>query len=528
MPAIPKELFDGAMTAAMFATPEQVDAAEVYQQRYAKIHRVEALLEANFPHWPPEHRRIVADEVIENLRPGEPLIAAVRRWVPDFWKEMLCKSEKGDEGQLISNPYNAYVLLKYHPDVRGSIRLNMFKKAVEVRGGALAGHSDIDDIVTAAQDWLFNSYKISIPFQDLGRRLVMVAKENTYDPIEDYLRNLKWDGTPRICAEGGWLTRYAGAEAIDPEYVVEVGRKWILAAISRALEPGSKTDVVLIMEGDQGLKKSSAFEALGGKWYADAAIALGDKDSKLLAASAWVVELPDMASFKRSEVNALKAFFATRNDTFRVPYGRGMIKSPRRCIFVTTTNDEEYLSDPTGNRRYWPVKCYRIDMAGLLRDRDQLWAEAVAIYLEYETCPDCAVSTDTVWGQKPRCPKHSWWLSPEMARIAAAEAKTREEEDVWTPAVLAFVNHPVRKDSTGSIRAAEVPLEITTTNCLVHGVGKPLENCQQPDKIRVGKILRHLGYIPDGKPHRGARVYVKKADKERHGGPRPPSKLKIV
>ena len=117
---------------------------------------------------------------------------------------------------------------------------------------------------------------------------------------------------------------------------------------------------------------------LGGKWFTDASLALGDKDAQMIISRAWIVELAELASFKKSETESRKAFFSRPVDTYRPPYGARVIDTPRRCIFVGTTNDDDYLSDLTGNRRYRPVKCTAIDIEALKSDRDQLWAEAVA------------------------------------------------------------------------------------------------------------------------------------------------------
>lgn len=496
-----REIYEEALALARGATDEQLDDADWHGHLHKLAYSAERILAESVPEMSETDRWIVAREVAENWRPHEPIVNTVRRWVSESWKEMLVVDAKE---QLLSTPINAYVLLQNHPDVRGSIRLNLFTHQVEVHDGALAGFSGIDAIVTKAQDWICSEYDVVIPHSDIGRRLVMVAEEWSFDPIRDYLLGLRWDGEPRV---DRMLEYYAGAEADDPRYLAEVSRCFMVGAASRGLDPGSKVDMVLIAEGLQGLKKSAFFEVLGGPYYADASIALGDKDSKMLASSALILELPEMASFKRSDQNQLKAFLTTRSDTYRVPYGRGIVRIPRRCVFCTTTNDDhDYLPDPTGNRRYLPVKCSQTRIFELIRDRDQLWAEAVYRYRASETCPACAASTDTVWGQRPRCEAHRWWLGPEMAQIARREVARREETDVWTPAVLEWCRNPVKPDALG-LRTSTEKVAITTPNILQYAVGKPLAQCGQADKIRVGRILRQAGYRID-KPHRGDRVYV--------------------
>lgn len=508
--------YDEGLVAAAMTTPEQMLESEMAQHHFKIVYAAERTLAASVPKLVDIALRwTIAREVAQYYRKHDTILEAVRRWYPDSWRDNL--KREGKNNKLAINPMNAYLLLKYHPAVRGSIRFNLFTKQIEIKDGPLALRKaeDLDSIVTAAQDWIYSVEDVCINIQDLGRRVAAVAIENSFDPIRDYLTGLRWDGVSRIEANGGWLARYAGAHSDAANYISEVGKKFLVAAISRALDPGSKTDVVLLLLGTQGLKKSSLFEALGGNFYADAAIALGDKDSKMMASSSWILELPDMASFKRSEQNAMKAFLTTRIDKFRAPFGRGILPYPRRCVFCTTTNDEEIFQDATGNRRYLPAKCYgqddrdgnaKTDIAGLIRDRDQLWAEAVAIYMAADSCVNCDASTDMVWGQRPRCDKHSWWLSRAMERVAEGETKIYEDHDVWTAAVLAWAENPV--DDVTGLKREEKKLDITTVNCLVYGIGKPLGQCTQWDKIRVGKILGMNGY-ESGKPHRGLRIYEK-------------------
>ena len=170
-----------------------------------------------------------------------------------------------------------------------------------------------------------------------------------------------------------------------------------------------KVDTVLILEGQQGLRKSSALAVLGGEWFCDTAIDIANKDSWALVGSKWIFELAEMQTVRGSrDVDALKGFITRREDVYRPPYGRVAVKSPRRAVFVGTTNAAEYLKhDPSGYRRFWPVDCGdRIDLEGLKRDRDQLWAEAVVRLKAGE----------------------QWWLTDSEAKLAEAQAEERAEE----------------------------------------------------------------------------------------------------
>ncbi|WP_237081182.1 virulence-associated E family protein [Myxococcus xanthus] len=235
----------------------------------------------------------------------------------------------------------------------------------------------------------------------VAQQLLSVAKRNSYDPVADYLAGLVWDGKPQL---DELLVTYFGARG-EPGYLRAVGAKFAISAGARALRPGCKVDTVLILEGPQGLRKSTAFRILGGQYFSDAPIDVTNKDSAMLASQFWFIELAELSTFRKSEDQALKAFISRTDDTYRPPYGRANVKSPRRCVFVGTTNDDDYLRDPTGHRRFWPVKCSGIEVDALARDRDQIWAEAVVRFHQGE----------------------EWWLSNEEATGAEQQAALRME-----------------------------------------------------------------------------------------------------
>src|SRR5262249_13232459 len=150
------------------------------------------------------------------------------------------------------------------------------------------------------------------------------------------------------------------------------------------------------------------------------------------------IDWPELASFQRAEVRTVKAFVTTRTDSYRAPYGRGILHTSRQCALVGSTNDEHYLPDHTGNRRYLCVPAKRIDFASLMIDRDHIWAEAVATYLAESACPACRASEDTVAGQRPRCAAHRWWFDKGEEREAAEVAEAREEEAPFASIILAW------------------------------------------------------------------------------------------
>jgi len=230
-----------------------------------------------------------------------------------------------------------------------------------------------------AAKWLQEHWKLSTHPSTMREVFGVVARGNSVDPVKVWLESLVWDKTPRLHS---WLHRYCGAT--DTKLNGAFGTRWLISGVARAFTPGCQVDHVLVLEGKQGTGKSSLLRELFRGHYRGG---IGDKDlmnkdTLMLISSAWGVELAEMASVKKADVDSLKQFLTECVDHYRPPYGTEVIANPRRCIFAATTNEDEWLRDGTGNRRFWPVNTGEIDLAGLIRDRAQLWAEAVEQYRE--------------------------------------------------------------------------------------------------------------------------------------------------
>lgn len=244
-----------------------------------------------------------------------------------------------------------------------------------------------------------------------------VARENEYDPVRDYFDSLTWDKQPRLPT---WLHDYAGAvdlaDGPSGAGLTRVyGEKWLLSIVARAYEPGCKVDTMLVLMGDQGARKSSLLRAVApcGS-FAAVQIDPSDKDSVLRASKVAIVEWPELAGASKREQEALKDYFSLQEDRVRPPYARGDIRIPRRAVFAATTNEDDFLRDATGSRRYWPVKVTgMIDLGGLARVKDQLWAEAVDLYRLVTANGD----------------DHKWWLAPEEDAERARQAEHFTAED---------------------------------------------------------------------------------------------------
>ncbi len=263
-----------------------------------------------------------------------------------------------------------------------------------------------------ATDWL-QHHGIGVPINVAAQAIEAAARDISYHPIRDYLNDLIWDGTKRV---EEFAARYLGAERVP--YHKAVSRCMFIAAVARVMQPGCKADYMPILEGPQDLGKSRAVETLFAPWFSDDLAELGTKDAALQVRCAWGLEVAELSSMTRPEIERIKAFITRRVDRFRPPYGRSVIEVPRQSILVGTTNSEAYLKDETGGRRFFPIRCGQIALDGIGYDRDQLWAEAKHLY-------DSGAS---------------WWLTSAQEVDAAREQQAdRYVGDPWDSVIAEYI-----------------------------------------------------------------------------------------
>lgn len=206
-------------------------------------------------------------------------------------------------------------------------------------------------------------------------------EKRSFHPILEYLHNLEWDNTPRVDTI---LIDYFGAE--DNIYTREAIRKMLVGAVGRVYKPGIKFDLVLTLVGKQGTGKSTFIKKLGGKWFSDTFLTVQGKEALEQIQGAWIIEMAELSGLRKAEVESVKHFISKQEDTFRPAYARVTETYPRQCVFFGTTNNKDFLRDPTGNRRFIPVdivperatKCVFKDLTQ--KEVDQIWAEAVVMY----------------------------------------------------------------------------------------------------------------------------------------------------
>ncbi|NYS26782.1 toprim domain-containing protein [Rhodobacteraceae bacterium 2376] len=383
-------------------------------------------------------------------------------WSVSDWREDLLINREGEPRPVLAN---AILALRSAPEWRDVLWHDEFASATVARrpppwqrvsvGWKDMPWSDRDDLLVA--DWL-QHHGVLVPASIAGQAVEAVARDRTFHPVREYLDSLRWDGTPRI---ESWLSVYLGAA--DSPYVRAVGPRWLISAVARIHEPGAKVDCALILEGPQGIRKSTALRIMGQPWFTDRLSDLGSKDAAMETRSIWIVEIAELDTMSRAEVGTIKAFISRTSDRFRPPYGKRLVDLPRQCVFAGSVNPEGgYLKDATGGRRFWPVACGTINIPAIVRDRDQLWAEACVRFHE----------------------GYPWWLEERSLEALAAEQQSdRYQGDAWDEPVRRYVE-----------RAAAQQDSVSVAEILEKALGIERGRWTQADQNRVVRTLTSMGF----------------------------------
>jgi predicted P-loop ATPase len=385
--------------------------------------------------------------------------AADAHFMNTAWKDSLLRTERGGVKKLLAN---ALIALRKAPAWEGVLRCDTFAlqiHAVEPTPWDFKGvWNDAQD--TLATEWL-QKQGIEVEKGTAHDAIKAVAIECGFHPVRDYLNSLQWDGQPRV---DRFLCDYLGAPEMG-RYTECIGRYWLISAVARIFQPGCQADHTLILEGPQGKRKSTALRALFEPWFSDDFSDVGSKDSKMEVAGKWAIELSELDAMTRRDAVTVKSFLTRRVDRFRAPYDRYVAEHPRQCVFAASTNEAEYLKDSTGGRRFWPVRvavAKPIDIDGIVRDREQMWAEAVHLDRKGER----------------------WWIEVEDAELLAAaesEQVARGQLDPWEDLIAAYIQRVGRS----YFLMAEI---------LATAVGKSGERQTSADVQRAGAILRRLKF----------------------------------
>lgn len=303
----------------------------------------------------------------------------------DEWRSKLKLTDKGVVAQTIEN---VAIILRHDPGLAGAVGLNEMDHNIVARRPlpwraveASSQWTDADD--AALRYYLERFYGISSK-DKIFDAVNVVAGQNRFHPVREYLDGCTWDGVPRVET---LLIDYLGAE--DNAYTRAVTRKALAAAVARIYRPGCKFDYMLTIRGRQGLGKSAMIAKLGGEWFSDTFSTLQGKEAYEQVMGVWLMEVGELAGMRKAEAETIKLYISKQTDRFRPAYGRRLQEFPRQCIFIGTTNESQFLRDTTGNRRFWVVDTPNDPACDMWEELTPetvalIWAEAVEIYRKGE------------------------------------------------------------------------------------------------------------------------------------------------
>lgn len=397
---------------------------------------------------------------------------------PDDWTQSITRNSTGKPE---STTHNTLLVMEHDHKLSRLFQLDEFSNVVRLtrapcwQGGEVDEFTDQDG--TELAGWLGSPdrYRLNVKPDMVMSCVEAMARRQKVHPVRAYLTGLKWDGTPRLAQ---LFPRFFSAE--DTAYTQQAAQCFMVSAVARILwaDPkvrhnGAQVDFMLVLEGEQGRGKTSAVRALfGSQWYAESMESPSSKDFYQSLRGRWCVEIGEMDSFSKADVTKVKQAITARFDTYRPSYGRVSRSFRRECVFVGTNNEYQYLRDATGGRRFLPVRVEAVHIPELEAERDQLWAEAVALF-------DAGFA---------------WWdLPPD----AAEQQDERFVEDSWQT--------PVQRWLAGRANDGEYPPRLvkqagdgtpvpwtTTTELLSWALNIDVGKHGKPEQMRVGLIMRRL------------------------------------
>lgn len=415
------------------------------------------------------------------------------------------------DGKIQPSLYNTLVVLEHDPAWRDVLGFNLFsyritkRRAPPVQPATEGEWVDADDV--RLQVYLTKVYEFEPKKVTVMDAVMQQAHQAQFHPVREYLEGLRWDGKPRLA---GMLGEYWGATSTpstaslrreDPaalrrrlRYLELAGTKWLVGAVARIFEPGCKLDTMLVFEGGQGDFKSTSIRALfGAEWFSDSKMTIGDKDALAQMQGKWAYEMAEMDAHRKADDTAFKQFITTQVDRVRWHYGKRAEDVPRQCIFVGTTNMDQYGKDETGMRRIWPIDVGFVDVHAIREARDQLWAEAVH---RYRASTTWWVDKFTVgYDVEGDDPLSEWELFEE-------QCESRQIVDAWETPILDWID-----------QHNALPY-FTTAEIMGDALKLDRARWTPPEQKRVSAIMRRLGYRSKkvGPKHSRVNGWVKIAD----------------
>jgi putative DNA primase/helicase len=380
---------------------------------------------------------------------------------------------RSDQGKVLVGHENAYQYFSTAHQWKNVLGFNEFTGGIELLKKppapiTLKPGEEIEDVFdTEATRWLERHSGLVFKPDIVHRTVDALARSNSFHPVKEYLASLPcWDGTRRIST---WLADYCGADPGSDERPAPLwfGRMFLISAIARIMRPGCQVDHMLVWEGSTGIGKSSAAKALvpDERWFTDQLSDLGSPNASMEVRGVWIIELAELDAWTRADEKTAKRFISRREERFRQPYGKRLTRFGRQCVFIGTTEKEDWSHSET-LRRQWPVKCTAVDVEGIKRDRDLLWAEAMWAFKQGER----------------------WHPDAEQSVEAVREQRKRFADDVWTEDVL--------REAAKLFEEREMMDEgyVSIPDVLAK-IGVPRERMGMRESVRVGSILRMAKWV---------------------------------
>ena len=346
----------------------------------------------------------------------------------DCSDEWMFNLKRNSNGIIEKTIDNILLVLENDPLVKGKIALDDFANRGLVLGALPWDNSEKKRFWNDTDDAGLRHYLEKV-YGLIGKEKIydatsLCAHKHKFNSVRDYLLSVKWDGVPRLET---LFIDYFGAD--DNEYTKEVAKKSFVAAVARVMQPGIKFDNMVIISGAQGIGKSTFFSYLGKDWFSDSLVTFEGKEAAELIQGRWLIEVGELSGMTKSETNTVKQFLSKTDDIYREAYGRRTAQFPRKCVFFGTTNDTEYLKDPTGGRRFWPVdadaeKATKSVFTDLPTEVDNIWAEAFAFWQLGEPL----------------------YLSKNAEKMARKQQEDHREVSAKAGTVMEFVNKGVPVD----------------------------------------------------------------------------------
>ncbi len=377
----------------------------------------------------------------------------------DGWKRELIAKYKPDGEVLIPcRSHNIALILKNDHEFKGRITFDELAQQI------LLDEKPLNDVgPIKIKTFLEKNYiQEKVSTGNIIDAVTLIASENSFHPIKQYLLSLSWDKTNRLEA---MFSRYFGAK--QSKYSEYAGKSFMTSAVARIFQPGCQVDTMIVLEGEQGCGKSTSLSTLfSSQWHSEITANVNDKDFFQCMRGKWLMEFGEMSGIKKADYTHIKQVITVRNDNYRPSYAAFSRDFPRQNIFAGTTNEQTYLIDPTGARRFLPIACGKIDIGAIKEDRDQLWAEALQLFYA----------------------KHDWSKIPG----AKDEQDARYQSDSWEEKIVQWL------DTRTELMTSEILEDCFKIDASKHS---------KTDQIRVGQIMAKLGWKKARILKNGSRIW---------------------